>query len=229
MRVHWLQHVPFEGLGALSSWIQERGYVPVCCRLYEEDPLPEVSDVDFLIVMGGPMSVNDEAVYPWLREEKQLIRETIGRGVPVLGTCLGAQLIASAMGARVHPAGEPEVGWFPVSPSIPGSSMLFPETLTVFQWHGETFELPKGAVPLVSSPVCHNQAFLLGENVIGMQFHLETTRESAMALIKNCPEDLQGDHRFVQSPEEIIQKTEEFSSKAGAELNRVLNVLVPDR
>lgn len=227
MRVHWLQHVPFEGLGLIESWIAEKSFGSFRHRMFAGDPLPAPAEIDFLIAMGGPMSVNDEAGFPWLVDEKQLIREVIEAGKPVLGVCLGAQLIVSAMGASVYRAPEPEVGWFSVEGSVCAAlpSLRFPPELTVFHWHGETFDLPASAVRLLSSPVCPNQAFLLGDRVLGMQFHLETTQETATALVNHCPEDLQGGHRYVQAPGEILRLTQKHSAGAEKELRRILDYL----
>ena len=114
MRVHVLQHVPFEGLGSIGPWLQRRGAAISATRFFAGDQLPHLESLDMLVAMGGPMSVNDEATLPWLQEEKRLIADAIGRGTPVLGVCLGAQLIASALGARVFPNHVKEIGWFPV-------------------------------------------------------------------------------------------------------------------
>jgi GMP synthase-like glutamine amidotransferase len=137
------------------------------------------------------MSVNDEAERPWLKGEKQAVRDAIARDVPVLGICLGAQMIASALGARVYRSAVKEIGWFPIQAVAAGTSTFaLPPERTVFHWHGETFDLPEGAVRLARSAACANQAFQLQENVIGLQFHLETTRDGALALLENCREDL---------------------------------------
>jgi GMP synthase-like glutamine amidotransferase len=195
--VHVLQHVAFEGPGSIAPWLEARQAEVMRIRLFAGDPLPLVSDSDLLVVMGGPMSVNDELVHPWLREEKTLVREMMDAGVPVLGICLGAQVIASACAARVYPNAAPEIGWFPVQ-AVEGSRssdrapgvFRFPPSTTVFHWHGETFDLPDGARHLARSEACECQAFQIGRTVIGLQFHLEMTPEGAEALIHNCEADL---------------------------------------
>jgi GMP synthase-like glutamine amidotransferase len=156
-----------------------------------QETLPDIRQVDFLIAMGGPMSVNDEAEFPWLKPEKQFIREAIFHGLRVLGVCLGAQLIASALEARVYPNAVKEIGWHPIQavPTV-GDNFLFPAECTVFHWHGETFDLPQGATLLARSAGCANQAFQLSRNVIGLQFHLETTPQAASLLIENCRNDM---------------------------------------
>ncbi|HBG18923.1 MAG TPA: amidotransferase [Desulfobulbaceae bacterium] len=196
MRAHYLQHVAFEGLGSIEPWLREAGYDITATRFFESAKLPGAKELDLLVVMGGPMSVNDEGDYPWLPAEKHFIAEAIRAGVPVLGICLGAQLIAAAMGGRVYPNKAKEIGWLPVHRVSEESADVFrfPDTATVFHWHGETFDLPPGAIRLASSEACANQAFQLGKSVIGLQFHLETTPVSAKSLTDNCR------HELVPSP-----------------------------
>lgn len=195
MKVQVLQHVPFEDVGAMGPWLAARGATLSYSRLYADPDLPAPEGIDLVIAMGGPMSVNDETELPWLRAEKAFLREVVARRVPVLGVCLGAQMIASALGARVYPNAEKEIGWFPVR-SAAGRARAaadrfgFPDESRVFHWHGETFDLPPGAVRLASSAACANQAFQIGRHVIGLQFHLETTPESAAALIEHCRHEL---------------------------------------
>jgi GMP synthase-like glutamine amidotransferase len=155
--------------------------------------------------MGGPMSVNDEDKFPWLALEKQFVREVIESGKPVLGICLGAQIIAKAMGAKVFPNQQKEIGWFPIHAvsSIEDAVFSFPQSETVFHWHGETFDLPPGAIRLAKSEGCENQAFQLGKRVIGLQFHLETTPESAREIVSHCRDELVPS-RYVQTEEEIL-------------------------
>jgi GMP synthase-like glutamine amidotransferase len=159
------------------------------------------------------MGVHDEKEFPWLREEKSFIRESIESGKIVLGICLGAQLIADALGARVFKNQYREIGWFPLERKIDAeeSAMadVFPDTLEVFHWHGDTFETPKGAKLLASSEACRNQGFVIDSRVIGLQFHLETTSESAAALIQNCGAELDGS-KYVQSAAEMLSDESRF-------------------
>ncbi|MCU7795922.1 MAG: gamma-glutamyl-gamma-aminobutyrate hydrolase family protein [Candidatus Thiodiazotropha sp. (ex Myrtea spinifera)] len=189
---HYLQHVAFEGLGSIETWLKDADYQISSSPLFESPELPNPNQVDFLIIMGGPMSVNDERDYPWLVAEKRFIREFIATGKPMLGICLGAQLIACALGARVYRNHEKEIGWFPVQGlAMPDSNTFrFPGSTEVFHWHGETFDLPKGASCIAESAVCRHQAFQIGRAVIGFQFHLETTPESAQAIVSNCRDEL---------------------------------------
>ena len=156
MRVHVLQHVPFEGPGRIAAWLAARSAEVTTTRLFEADAaLPPAGAFDVLIVLGGPMSANDEAALPWLRQEKRLVAAAILSGKAVLGICLGAQLMAAALGARVYPAQHKEIGWFPVQGCAPqDGSFAFPATAEVFHWHGETFDLPDGAVHLARSAAC---------------------------------------------------------------------------
>lgn len=205
MRIHYLQHVPFEGPASIVDWAEERGYALTGSHLYRGDPLPDLDDFDFLVAMGGPMSVNDVGEHAWLVPEMCLIRAAIDADKPVLGVCLGAQLIARAMGATVHPAREKEIGCFPVTRSAglpPGVFDGLPETFEPLHWHGETLELPLGAVRLAETQACPNQAFQLGRRVIGLQFHLESTPDSIQALTDHCADEIVGG-RFQQSVETI--------------------------
>jgi GMP synthase-like glutamine amidotransferase len=205
VKVHILQHVPFEGLGSIEPWLAARDAAIGYTRLYESCILPKVEGLDLVIAMGGPMSVNDELDFPGLKMEKQFIREAIRRGVPVPGVCLGAQLIASALGVRVRANPQKEIGWFEIEATPHYDVFQFPKTETVFHWHGETFDLPLGATRLARSAACENQAFQLGRNVIGLQFHFETTPESADAIIANCRYELV-ESAYVQS-EAMIRAT----------------------
>jgi GMP synthase-like glutamine amidotransferase len=191
MKAHILQHVPFEGPAYIGQWLAGQGAQVSHTRLHDSAALPEPAAIDLLVVMGGPMSVNDEAEFPWLVAEKRFIAKVVALGRPVLGICLGAQLIASAHGARVFRNTDKEIGWFDIQAAdAGGEGFRFPETTTVLHWHGETFELPPGARLLASSAACTNQAFQLGERTIGLQFHLEMTDASLRAIVDNCRGEL---------------------------------------
>ena len=191
MKAHVLQHVPFEDPAYIGQWLTARGARISHTRFWESTALPDPATVDLLVVMGGPMSVNDEAEFAWLGAEKRFIAEVVALGRPVLGICLGAQLIASAHGARVFRNTEKEIGWFDVHACTGTEDAFdFPPTTTVLHWHGETFELPPGARLLATSTACRHQAFQLGERTIGLQFHLEMTADSLRAIIDNCRAEL---------------------------------------
>jgi GMP synthase-like glutamine amidotransferase len=199
MRYHVLQHVPFETAGLLADEIRRRGHSLQTIALYDKDPLPSLSDYDVLIVMGGPMSIHDEGEYPWLAAEKTLIGSSIREGKRILGICLGAQLIAAACGAKVYQNPHKEIGWWPVK-------WADGTTTTVFHWHGETFDLPSGAVRLASTEACVNQAFSLGDRVLGIQFHPEVTAEILSGMVEQEGWELadSGDAPWVQRPDQIL-------------------------
>ncbi|MCK6410311.1 type 1 glutamine amidotransferase [Thauera sp.] len=191
MKAHILQHVPFEGPAYIGQWLAARGAQVGHTCLWASAALPDPAAVELLVVMGGPMSVNDEAEFPWLVAEKRFIADVVALGRPVLGICLGAQLIASAHGARVYRNAEKEIGWFDIHAADAGGERFrFPDHATVLHWHGEAFELPAGAHLLASSAACAHQAFQLGERTIGLQFHLEMTDDSLRAIIANCRDEL---------------------------------------
>lgn len=215
MRVHHLRHVEFEGLGSIEPWLLKHGHTLSTTCEFRGEPLPSVEEFDVLIVMGGPMGVNDEAVIPWIATEKRLIRESIAAGKKVLGVCLGAQLIASALGARVYPNAEREIGWFEIrrtsaAAGHPLGSAL-PERYKVFHWHGDTFDLPPGAVHLAESDACKHQAFAVGTNVLAFQFHMEMTPEWAAKLIDGCRDELTP-APHVQPAEVIAADPERFAA-----------------
>ena len=202
MKIHWLQHVPFEGLGCIQPWLKERGYKITRSRLWAGDIFPDLGNVDGLIVMGGPMGVADEALYPWLAAEKAFIKEIIAQDKPVLGICLGAQLIAEVLGSNVWKNEQKEIGFFPMSGTGEAGFFKKDEPQMVFHWHGDTFGIPDGAVHLASSKATENQAFLYKNNVLALQFHLETTEESLLELYENAKEEITA-APFIQTLEEM--------------------------
>ncbi|VDB00447.1 Glutamine amidotransferase, class I [Olavius algarvensis spirochete endosymbiont] len=203
MRAHHLQHASFEGLGSIKAWLQNAGYEISITKVCESMKLPSPNEIDLLVLTGGPMSVNDE--FSWLFLEKEFVRRVIEFSKPVLGICLGAQLMANAMGGEVFPNPVKEIGWFPVQSvaTKPDTTFVFPESTRVFHWHSETFSLPPGAIRIAESAGCQNQAFQMGKSVIGLQFHLETTSESAQELVSNCKDELVPS-RYVQREEDIL-------------------------
>ncbi|MCJ8499192.1 type 1 glutamine amidotransferase [Desulfatitalea sp. M08but] len=182
--------------------------------------VPKAEEIDLLVIMGGPMSVNDEDQFPWLALEKHFVRAVIAAEKPVLGICLGAQVIANAMGAKVYPNREKEIGWFPVQGVHPtaGDRFAFPPSQTVFHWHGETFDLPPGAIRLATSQGCENQAFQLGKRVLGLQFHLETTPALVTELVAHCGDEL--------VPSKYVQTAEALLSSAGPDRYTAMNGLM---
>ncbi|HPT13637.1 MAG TPA: type 1 glutamine amidotransferase [Bacteroidales bacterium] len=196
MHLHYFQHDDYEDLAYIREWAQNKGFTTSCTRLDRADPkLPSHGDYDWLIILGGAVGAYEEALYPWLIEEKKFIREAIREGKLVLGICLGSQLIASSLGADVYPNSAPEIGYFPVyfnqNAKQDDLYSLLPDELTVMHWHNDTFNLPEGAVCMASSARTRNQAFRWGKNVFALQFHFELTEMSANTLIDKSGKNLQ--------------------------------------
>ena len=220
MKIHYLQHVPFEGLGSMELHLRAQGHTLSSTHLYLDSILPEPDAIDWLIVMGGPMGVHDEALYAWLKIEKRFIRDVIAAGKRVLGICLGAQLVAEVLGARVYRNKHREIGWFPVQ-RVPGNATsalfaVFPAEAEVFHWHGDTFDLPDKAALLASSEACRNQGFIFRNQVLALQFHLETTPQSAAELIAHCGNELDGS-LYVQAAAQLLAEPLRFAT-----INRIM-------
>jgi GMP synthase-like glutamine amidotransferase len=183
LNVHCFQHVPFEGLGALEPRLSRAGCHIGCTRFFADARLPDPDAVDFLVVLGGPMSVNDEAAWPWLVAEKEFIRRFVAAGKPLLGICLGAQLLAGV--GRPRGALREKNRLVPIAraPHSNAAAFRFPATAAAFHWHGETFALPSGAVHLARSRACENQAFQIGR-AIGLQFTSKHARHRPRARRK---------------------------------------------
>jgi GMP synthase-like glutamine amidotransferase len=206
MRIHYLQHAPFEDLGNIWIWASDKGHSITSTKLYLDEKLPSVDSSDWLIVMGGPMNVYDETKYPWLVKEKKFIGETIDSGKFVLGICLGGQLVADVLGGKVRRNNHKEIGWFHVMKTAEGSRYFksFPGEFMAFHWHGDTFDVPPGAARLAESEGCVNQAFEYDKNVLALQFHLESSEASIGLLIENCRDDMTTG-KYVQTSDEILQ------------------------
>lgn len=208
LRIHYFQHVPFEDPGYIVTWCKVHGHTLTSTQWFGSGVLPSISDIDWLIVMGGPMGVYDADRYAWLDMEKTFIKQCIDAGKMVIGICLGAQLIASALGAKVYPNKEKEIGWFPLKLTAQGKQSPwfngFPETFTVLHWHGDTFDLPDGAQLLAQTAACRNQAFAYQSNVLGLQFHFESTEGSLQNMITHCGHELTSG-RYIQNREDILE------------------------
>ncbi len=188
LRIHVFQHVPHEGSGSLASVFAAQGAELATTRFFADDPLPSPDAFDLLLVLGGPMNVYEHARYPWLAEETAFIGEALRAGKAVLGLCLGAQLMAVALGGRVTANAHREIGWWPVE-RIPDAddnerASCFPERFTTFHWHGDTFSIPPGAVALFRSEACAHQGFAWGARAVGLQFHPEITADAVEAWIE---------------------------------------------
>lgn len=227
MRIRCFQHVPFEGLGLIEPWLRARGHEIVTTRWWAKDAAPDPSGYDWLIVMGGPMNVNQHRDYPWLVAEKIALAAAFAAGKRVLGICLGAQLIADVLGAKVVQNPEREIGWWPVRAAPPaadaaGMRYAFPAFATVLHWHGDTFSLPPGATRLAESEACVQQAFAWGERVLGLQFHLEMEAAAVAEIAAACSDELIGGGRWVQSVETLSRGARQYGAAAELLLHRLL-------
>ncbi|HLB72265.1 MAG: type 1 glutamine amidotransferase [Candidatus Methanoperedens sp.] len=224
MRLHSLQHEPFEGLGNIEVWAKNRGHSISRTLLYNNEELPDMGDFDWLIIMGGSMNIYEEDKYPWLVQEKKFIIEAIMHKKIVLGVCLGSQLIADALGGKVSRNKYKEIGWFPVSFTKEArNSQVFntlPGRFTAFHWHGDTFRVPPGAMRIAESEGCASQAFDYRGRVIGLQFHLEYSKESINLMFQNCGSEIV-DGKYIQKQDEIISQCNNVQ-----ETNLILNLLL---
>ena len=228
MNIHYFQHVPYEGLGSIANWAEKPGNKVTATKFYEDHRLPFIALFEMLIVMGGPMGANDEKKYPWMTAEKKMIELAIKKGKTVLGICLGSQLIADVLGAKVYPNKEKEIGWFPIETTVEGRQRFFkgmPDTFDVFHWHGDTFDLPAGALHLAKSTACKNQAFSYNDKVLGLQFHLEATKNQISQFLDNGKGELVNGN-YIQSYDEIMKQETEKYNASNATLFQIIDGLV---
>lgn len=203
-------HVSFEGPGIIYDWIRKKGYRIQYTKFYKGDEPPDPEDLDMLIIMGGPMSVFDFHMHPWMEDEIEWVRRFIKSGKPLLGICLGAQIIVTALGEEVYPGPYKEIGWHSIQflPSLGGYKICkdLPAARKVLHWHGDTFNIPEGASRIASSQAFLNQGFIYGSNVVALQFHLETTPESLKALVENCRDELVEGPHIQPEPDILAEK-----------------------
>ncbi|MDD2463124.1 MAG: type 1 glutamine amidotransferase [Desulfobulbus sp.] len=206
MRIHGLQHVAFEGLGHIAKWIADQGHSLTMTRLYAGESLPDPADFDRLVIMGGPMNIYEDDRYPWLAKERRFIRQAIAVGKSAVGICLGAQLLADALGSKVYSGKHKEIGWLPIQVTEDGqqSSLCkgLPAAPLVFHWHGDTFDVPQGAVHLARSEGCNSQAFVYENRILGLQFHLESTPDTVAEILAHCSDELV-ERPYIQSEAQI--------------------------
>jgi GMP synthase (glutamine-hydrolysing) len=187
MKIHIIQHVPFEGPAKLGELLTSAGATLSFSYLFETISFPSSKDIDRLVILGGPMGVHDVSEFPWLAFEKQFIQDVLReRGKKILGICLGAQMIAHALNAEVGKNPHKEIGFFPTyrAPVVPRPwERILPASFDPFHWHGDTFSLPRGAASLAYSAACANQAFVWKNKALALQFHLECTEKSIEAMI----------------------------------------------
>ena len=206
MRILFIQHVPFEHPGYLLKWAKQHNYSYSIAHVYQSTALPAMDDFDMLIIMGGPMGAYQEDKYEWLIKEKQFVKASIDAGKKVLGICLGCQIIANVLGSKIYPHTQKEIGWWPVKKTDENKYhplvKHLPDEFTTFHWHGDTFNLPTGAIHLFKSTACEQQGFLYKNNVAGLQFHSEVESNLLQDITEHEKAELTPS-TYIQSEEEI--------------------------
>lgn len=209
MHFHCLQHVSFENSGTIAEWIALNGHTISYTAFFERDfTLPTVNEFDALLILGGYMNVDEEEKFPWLVQEKEFIRQAIASGKKVIGICLGSQLIASALGNKVYPGIEKEIGFFPIQ--FTENALRHPlfnhftNPYTVFHWHGDTFDLPENAELVAATNICKHQAFLIKDKVLGLQFHFEMNEAIIRDMLLHDGHELEEEGNYIQKQSGII-------------------------
>lgn len=207
-----IQHVPFEGLGWLDTWFQMKAVQYRILRFFEleeEQSPPSFEEFDALIILGGPMGVSDAKDLPWLDRELKYISHILhGPKKPILGICLGSQILAHLLGGQVRKNNEKEIGWYPISLTPEGRGLSFfedwPEDMVVFHWHQDMFTPPKGSLLFATSAACSHQGFVYQGHIIGFQFHLEITPEITKRLVESCAQDIASPGPYVATKHQIL-------------------------
>jgi GMP synthase-like glutamine amidotransferase len=228
MRIDVLEHAANEGPGKIGLWAQARGYSVNHIRMDEGGPLPSLDDSRLIVIMGGGMNIYQHRDYPWLVDEKRFLAKAVTRGKPLLGICLGAQLLADVLGGKVVQNPHKEVGWWPVrflDRSAPFDG--FPAECPMFHWHGDTFEIPARARRIAESDGCASQAFAFGDRIVGLQFHAEVANSELGAFCDAAPQDLDGGP-FSQSRTAIVMSPPDMTA-ADAGLHQLLDHLIAAR
>jgi GMP synthase-like glutamine amidotransferase len=230
LSIHTLLHVPYEGLGCIEEWITAQNHSHSYTRFFEDFHLPEPDEVDWLIVMGGPMSVYEESAYPWMKEEKAFIRKVIDSGKIVIGICLGSQLIAKVLGAKVYPNDQKEIGWLAIKLTENARNnkyfMHLPTEFPVFHWHGDTYDLPVGCSRLFQSDFTFNQGFIYDNRVLALQFHFEVTTQLLNNMVANGVDEL-NPSVTIHSANEILQH-QDWIDDNNQKLFEILDLLAAD-
>lgn len=183
MKLHVLQHAEGEGLGSLKEWFVQQGAQIKTTRVDLHEPFPKQDDIDWLIIMGGPMSAYEDDKYSWLKTEKEFIKEAIDQNKKVLGICLGGQLIASALGANVYANAEQEIGWYSILKTHDIATWL-PKESQLLCWHGDCFTLPENATSFANSAITKHQGFCISPRVWALQFHIEAHEDTTETFFK---------------------------------------------
>ncbi len=215
MRIHTIIHAPFEKLGVIENWVSTQGHELSSTHTYRGEKLPDVSDIDFLIIMGGPQSATELDKYPYLRDELNLTKQAIQQNKIVLGICLGAQIISESLGAQTERSPNKEIGVYPLFLTEAGKTNSifknFPHTFDVMHWHNDMPGLPNGAELLAYSEGCPRQVIKYNERVYGLQCHLEMTTELIKGMLEHCVNDLK--------PGTYVQQKERLLANAMSEIN----------
>lgn len=214
MRIHALINYSMANLGTIEEWTKEKGFQITTTKVYETTKFPSADEFDLLIILGGTMGAYEEEDNPWLRQEKKFISSVIKQNKAVLGICLGAQLIAETIGGKVYPHVHEEIGWWDVhfSENVKNYDLFegLSEQLSLFQYHGDTFDLPTDAVWLAASEASKNQAFIYKDNVLGLQFHPEFSKAQLENIVSKHGEDITPGP-YTQMPKEFLTKTNNFA------------------
>jgi GMP synthase-like glutamine amidotransferase len=206
MHIHFIQHVAFEYPGSIISWAAENNHSCSLTKIFEAVEFPLPGGLDMLVVMGGPMGVYEEDQYEWLKMEKLFIQAVIKANKKVLGICLGSQLVAEILGAKVFPHDLKEIGWWPVEKTTDHPlTRHLPASFTTFHWHGDTFDLPPGAIQLFRTTGCEQQGFIYNNRVAGLQFHMEIKEDLLAGMVEHERSELVK-ATYVQTEEEIKQQ-----------------------
>jgi GMP synthase-like glutamine amidotransferase len=225
MNLHVFQHVNFEGSGRIAAWALDRAHRLTTTHFYRDKLPPDMANVDGLIIMGGPMNVHETEKYPWLQMEKKIIKQFLATEKPILGICLGAQLLADALGSKVFPHTIREIGWWPVNFTADARQRfsILPASISVLHWHGDTYELPYGACRFAQSEGCAEQGFRLGQHVLALQFHIETGLDECLRMVEHAGADLAERGPAIQTAEAIVEESRRHSPEAAKILYSILD------
>lgn len=213
MNVHYIQHVPYETPGNIETYFRENKHQVSGTHIYSDEKLPLLDSVDCLVVMGGHMNVHDTKPYPWLAEEKKFIKKAMDADKKIIGICLGAQLIVDVLGGEVFQGAYKEIGWLPiVKPDLSQADYQLTEPMVVFHWHGDTFELPPKAELIYVSEPGIKQGYTIDNQVLGLQCHLEMTKEGVASIVANGQSDLAEEGPFIQSSDEILGTQDHYEA-----------------
>lgn len=226
MRLHILQHVHFEAPAHILSWAGSKRLSVSKTDLFKTHLFPNLSDFDALAILGGPMGVHDEGEFPWLYAEKRFIEKAILMEKKILGICLGAQLLASVLGARIIQNPEKEIGWYPVHLTPEGQDhpliQDLPASFVAFHWHGDTFEIPEHGRRIGKSDACQNQGFVMNNHIIGLQFHLESTKESVESLVLHGGHEIE-EAKWIQDAATMTEKTDQHGQQSNGLMESILD------